>query len=136
MIGHGSKLEVETATPGTFTAVADLDSLSWSGLELETTDDSNFDSPDGGEEVGTGMLKWGEVSVEGNWKGVTSQTDIMTALIAKTKKNFKATFFGAPTGADVLSFSGYFTRFQVTAPLKDKQRFSATIKVAAKPTLG
>lgn len=134
-IGKGTKLSVESETPGQFTDIVGLDTVSWTGLQLDTVDATNFDSADGGEEAIAGLIKWGELHFEGNWDGTTSQSGLFTDFFAKTKKNFKLQFpSSVATGQDTVTVSGFITQLQVTAPNAEKMRLTGTIKIVAKPT--
>lgn len=137
-IGKGTKLQVgDGGGPEVFSDMLDLDSISWSGIEGEVMDETDFESADFGEEISGGLLKWGEVSFEGNWTGSTVQLAFKAAVEAHVVKNFKIVYpTSVASPADTLSFSGLPLSFgPIASGAKEKMRFSGKIKLAAKPTL-
>jgi hypothetical protein len=136
-IGKGTQLQMgDGAGPEVFTAIAKLDTIAWSGIEGEAMDETDFDSADFGEQVSGGLLKWGEVTFEGNWTGDAQQMAFHAAVLAHVVKNFKIVFPSSVASSyDTLSFSGLPLKFgPISAGAKDKMRISGAIKLAGKPT--
>lgn len=134
-IGFGSKLQYESA-PATFTDIEGIDSISPSLGALGMVEATTHNSPDAAEEQIPGLLSWGEVSFEGNYTGHTSQVAMITTMHGRASEKFKVTFPASVTaGGKSIAFDGYVTKFDISAPTKDKLRFSGTIVVTTKPVL-
>lgn len=127
--GFGTILARETATPGTFAAIANVTALSPPGLSRETLDVTAHDSPNGYMEFLGGLKDPGEVSFDVNYD--PEQHDALVADFEDQAINYKVTF---PNGT-TWTFPAILTGFEPDAPYDDKLSASISLKVSGKPTI-
>lgn len=126
----GSELWV-VASGGSLVKLAYVNIVNPPEISRGTIEDTTHDSPGGAAEyIPEGVYEVGEITVEGNYiSRSTDDTAIMGFITNGTKVDFKIVEKDASTGSKVTG-SGYFTNY---APriggVKDKQSFSASIKV-------
>jgi predicted secreted protein len=117
--------------------VAELTKVGGISLDVDMTDVTSHQSTGGYEEVLPGIIRTGEVAIEGNlYPGDTNgQQGLLADLIAKTLQAFTITF-PASTGT-VWTFNAYVKKFMTgDADTNDKIPFSASLKISGAPSLG
>lgn len=128
-IGYSTTFGIESATPGTYTNVAEVTSVSGPNMARDAIDVTHMTSSDQHREFIAGLMNGGEATVELNFVPAVSDA-IVTALRAGLG-NFRITF---PNGVK-WTFAAVVTGYEITAPLADKMTASATFQVSGKPTL-
>jgi predicted secreted protein len=125
--GFEVELHMETGTPGTYAAVANIRDLDGPGIEVEEVDSSSRSS--GWMTFRPGMKNGGEVSLD-----VVYDPALHTTLRATigTTKNWKIVM--PDTGAEEWAFSGFVKQFSPSAPLNDALTADITIKVSGEVT--
>lgn len=124
----GTQFKVDT------TAVGGLTSIGGVEVTAESTDVSAMDNTTGFKEFLSGLKDGGEVPVEGFLDGADSGQDAMyTALEDGAIHQFAIVF--PTTIGKTWSFPGIVTKFATSAQIGDAVKFSASVKVAGKPTL-
>lgn len=105
--GRGSKLS--TSPDGsTYTAVAQLKSLTYSGLKATTDDITNLDSPNAYKELLPTVIDPGDVTFDGILNpSNASDNNLLALLNSQVQNNFKITL----TDGTEHTFSGYVTEY-------------------------
>lgn len=130
MIGHTTTFEIESATPGTYTPVAEVLDVTPPGLSRDAVDATNSGSTDGWREYVAGLKDGGEVSFELNFiPGGTAETAIFAEFAKDVTTNYRITF----PNADTWIFAGFITGFEPSAPQDDRMTATATFKLSGKP---
>ena len=123
--------------PETFTAIAEVSSISGPGLSLDTIDVTHHSSTAGWREFVGGLLDAGEVSFDINYLPTDATHDASTGLIKdmtdRTVRNFQLVFPDASN--TTWSFSALVTGFEPSEPVDDKLAASVTLKLTGQPTL-
>lgn len=124
---HGTLLKVgDGGSPEAFTTIAEVLDISGPGTTLNTEDATNHDSGGWREPIPT-ILEGGEVTFELNYYKSASQTSMRTDMTNRTKRNFQMVL--PLTVPETLSFAGYVTNFEYSAPVEGILRASCTIMV-------
>ena len=123
----------------TFTTIAEVRDISGPAFALGTEEVTNHDSAGWREYVPT-LLEAGEVSFDLNFKGDATQGfaagSVYSAMTGKTKKNFTITLpSGVGSSNDVISFAGYVTGFEISAPVEGVLSASLTIMITGAPSI-
>lgn len=117
----------------TYTAIAQLDSIAFSGFESETFDCTTLDGAVGKALAPTGYSEVGEVSISGFYDPVlASQTNLRDLVSAPAETNFKVIF--ADTATTELGFAGAGFSWESTVAMSDGLKFASTIKITGLPT--
>jgi predicted secreted protein len=124
----GTILAKESATPGTYTAIANVSGLSGPGLSRETLDVTAHDSPDAYREFLGGLRDPGEISADLNYDPAAHDT-LIEDLDDDDPSNYRITW---PDGT-TWTFPAIMTGFEPSAPIDDKLAASVTWKVSGKP---
>ena len=123
-IGNGAQFQIESATPGTYTALAEAFDITPPNEVTDVIDASHMGSPD--REFVMGLTDPGETSFEMNFvPGSTSEGLILAAKAARVAKNFRIVFPNAATW----TFAGLLTGYEPAVPNDDKMTATVTIKV-------
>jgi hypothetical protein len=136
--GRGCKLNLQTATsPVTWTAIAQIQKIAFSGIKINLDDITNLDSPSAFKEwLATGPVDPGDVTFSGvlNPASIT-QGDMLSLIQAMTLSNFQITLSDAVTK---LAFSGYFSEYSPVANIEPSKAitFSAKIQITGTITMG
>lgn len=109
--------------------IAELKNVSGPGGSRDVIDASYHGSNLFKEYVG-GLIDGGSVTLEGNLE-TTALNLFTTYATSSSATNFVITF---PGGAGTLTFPGFLESFDTGAPIDGMVSFSASIKVAGKPT--
>lgn len=125
--GFGTILARESATPGTYVAIANVSNISGPGLTRETIDVSAHDSPDATREFVGGLKDPGEVSADLNFDPAAHDTLIDD--LDEQEHNYRITW---PEGT-TWTFAAILTGFEPGAPIDDKLSASVTWKVSGMP---
>jgi len=131
-IGLGTKFQREGATPGTFTDIAQVASITPPQLEADDVEIGDLGITDGYKKYLPGLLDAGEVSLTLNFDSAnTGHQDLLSDFNSRTTKNYKIVL---PDGGE-WAFSGYVKGY---APQEisegDPIQVEVTIKVTGKPT--
>lgn len=134
-VSHGTKLQRETATPGTYEDIAgvlDIDLPAFSRDVIDTTSQSSAGAE---EAITSAVLKTGEVSFEINYDPTDSTHSAATGILGNlednTKKNWKILF----PDATAWTFGAWVTKFQPKAPVNGKLTAAVSMKITGAPTL-
>lgn len=120
------------------TAVAQIESISGPGLELDTEDVTTHDSTGGWEEVVGTILRSGEVSLDIVYdpNAATHKNaagGLLADLVSRTSQTWAITFPSSP--AVSWTFTAFVTGFEPDAPHDGKLAASVTLKLTGQPTL-
>lgn len=127
----GTQFQVESATPGTFTAVANVTNITAPAIERETLDVTAHDSANGYMQFLGGLKNGGECSFEVNYD--PSKHDALVAHMDDgDPKNYKVVW---PQGLGSWTFTAVMTGFAPEAPYDDKLSAEISFQVSGKPTL-
>lgn len=130
-IGHGSSfLMGDSNSPGTWTEIAEITSITPPSVSRDVIDATNSDSPDRWREHIPGLLDGGEVTIEGNF--IPGGAGDVALIVAQTDTFARAYRIIFPN-AVVWDFQAFCTAYEPEAPFDDKMTFSATFKVSGKP---
>ena len=116
----------------TFTAVAEVFSITGPGRSRESIDATHLDSDNGYREfIPGGVIDGGEVTIELNYIPATSDV-LITALENTAAGNFRITH----PNLIALTFSGFCTAYEVgPITVDEKLTLTATFKITGQPTL-
>jgi len=131
----GTTLKIgDGATPEVFTPIAEVTNVGGPGMSMDTVDITHHSSPGGWKEYTGGLLDGGEIKLELNFLPANAtQESLITALSARTKKNFQLLF--PDSAATTWDFSAFVTNFEPSAPVDGKLGASVTLKITGQPTL-
>lgn len=137
-VGLGATIERgDGASPETFTAVAEVTSISGPSLSRESVDVTHLKSVDDYMEFTAGMKNGGEVTFEGRFipTNATHNDDaggLLSDFEAGTINNWKLAF---PDGSD-FTFSAFVTAIEPNiGGVNDPVNMSVTLKISGKPVL-
>ena len=120
----GTVLQQEISS--TFTAVAQLTELSYSGGESETFDTTCLDSGVGKTLGQTGYSEAGEVSLGGFYDPALAGHQAISDLVSTpADNNWKIIF--ADSGTTAMTFTSAGVSWEVTAAMSDGLKFSSTL---------
>ena len=126
----GTVLKQEISS--TFTAVAQLTELSYSGGESETFDTTCLDSGVGKTLGQTGYSEAGEVSLGGFYDPALAGHQAISDLVTTpADNNWKIIF--ADSGTTAMTFTSAGVSWEVTAAMSDGLKFSSTLKCDGLP---
>lgn len=128
-IGYSTTFGIESATPGTYTNIAEVTSVAGPNMTRDAIDVTHMTSSDQHREFLAGMMNGGEATVEMNF--IPSATDAIVTALRAGIKNYRITF----PNAVKWTFSAVCTGYEITAPLADKMTCSATFQVSGKTTI-
>ncbi|URM90420.1 phage tail tube protein [Streptomyces sp. MRC013] len=121
----------DSASPETFTAIANATNISAPSLARNTIDVTSHDSPDGVMEFVGGLIDPGEVSVDINYAPALHDV-LVEDLYDTDPRNYRLVF--PDTAGTTWQFAAVLTGFEATAPYDDKLAATLTYKVSGKPT--
>ena len=128
-IGYDSSFGIEGATPGEYTAVAEVTAINGFGFSRESVEATHLKSPDQYKEFIAGMKEAQPVTITLNY--VPSESDaLVTAFEAQTGK-YQIT---APNGV-MMRFSGFCTEYEIGELNAEKMTATATFQPSGKPTM-
>lgn len=128
-IGNGAQFQIESAIPGTFTAISEVFDITPPNETTDVIDATHFGSD--GREFIMGLSDPGETSFEMNFvPGSASETLLLTAKASRTAKQFRIVFPNDYTW----TFSGLVTGYEPSMPNDDKMTCTVTIKVTGSVT--
>jgi len=140
IIGHGTEMKMEdTPSSGTYTKIAEVQSINGLSLSMDTVDVTNMDSTNQWREYIAGLRDAGEVTFDVNWNMTAATHGISTGLLrdfnasSTTTRNWQIIW--PDTGATTWSFSGITTGFSISDPFDGTVTASITIKLTGAPTL-
>jgi hypothetical protein len=129
-IGYDSTFGIESATPDSYTVVAEVVGITPPGMTRGSVEATHLKSPDRYKEFIPGLFEAGETQLTLNYTTAAAYETLATAAAATDGGNYQITF---PDGA-TLTFAGFFTA--LTPPEltpEGKLEGSATIKPKGKP---
>jgi len=126
--GFGATFSYLSTDPSTYTALAEVLSITPPSISVETIESTHMGSDDGFREFIAALKDGGEATVQLNY--VESSATLLQTLVLAGMETFKITLAGAST----LIFSGIPTAFAIDdVVIDDKMTMSLTIKVSGKP---
>lgn len=128
---YGTVFSRESITPGTYTAVANVNDITPPGIEREALDVTAHDSPDGYMEYIGGLINGGEVSITLHYDPAKHDT-LLADLESVDPVNYEITWPVAVGGS--WQFAAIMTGFAPAAPVDDKLTAELTFQVSGKPT--
>jgi len=111
--------------------LAEIIDFSWSGMEREAIDTTNFSSTTAREYMPSTLYDSGELSVELLFD---PEIDPTTALSAASE-TVTVTYADAAT-ASTMAANGFMTGFEIAGPLEDRMTATATLKLTGAITHG
>ena len=115
------------------TEVKELTNIAWDIGTVDDVDITNHDSPDTTEEFVPGIIRVGEITLDGNFVPTdTGQAALITALQARTSAAVVITC--SDGGAATFTGVAYVKSFRPSAPVDGKTSFTATLKASGKIT--
>lgn len=132
--GVGTSFKRGNGSSGTetFTAIAEVNSISGPNKSRDTIDVTSLDSTGGYREFIGGFRDGGEVSLEMNFTLDTYNT-MNDDFESSSSRNYQIVF--GDTGATTFEFTGYVTALGSSVPMDDKVTASVTIKVSGQVTI-
>lgn len=133
-IGHGSLLQVETVTPGTFETIARLSEIGELGGDVDDIDITSHDTSAPVREYTRGLAEPGEISFTGIWIGDETQFALHAKVFAGLipNENYRLVL---PDGMGVADFAGYVGGFRLNPQMEDRIEFTGRIKMSGPWTL-
>lgn len=123
-IGNGAQFQIESATPGTYTAISEVFDITPPNETTDVIDASHLGAPD--RQFIMGMTDPGECSFEMNFvPGSASEGLLLAAKATRSAANFRIVFPNDHTW----SFAGLLTGYEPAIPNDDKMTCTVTIKV-------
>lgn len=123
-----------TASSVTYTPVAELKTLDFSGSKNDTEDVTNFDSTGRAKEFIVTLLDSGEISVSGNYiAGDTGQAAFRSAFASGAKISFKMVLplqAGQTVNGETWVFVGAVVELDNTVAYDKALQFSAKVKIS------
>ena len=123
--------------PETFTAIAEVNSISGPSFALDTTEVTHMESPGAWKEFIPTLLDAGELSFEINFIPTDSThsyaAGLLSDMVNRTLRNFQLVF--PDTGNTTWTFSAYVTGFDLDASVDGKLGASVTLRITGQPTL-
>ncbi len=115
------------------TEVKELTNIAWDIGTVDDIDITNHDSPDTTEEFVPGIIRVGEINLEGNFVPTDAgQVKLITNLQARTSAAIVITC--SDTGSATFTGAGYVKSFKPGAPFAGKTSLTATLKASGKLT--
>ena len=113
--------------------VKELTNIAWDIGTVDDIDITNHDSPDSTEEFVPGIIRVGEITLEGNFVPTDpGQVKLITNLQARTSDDVVITC--ADAGLATFTGVAYVKSFRPSAPVDGKTSFTATLKASGKIT--
>jgi predicted secreted protein len=140
IIGHGTALKLEDSPgAGTYTTIAEVQSINGLNLSLDSIDVTNMDSSNQWREFIAGLRDAGEISFDINWFMTGATHGVSAGLLQDFNSSSTTTrlwqIIWPDTGSTTWSFSGFVTGFSVSDPFDGAVTASITIKLTGAPTL-
>jgi len=131
-IGYGAVFGIESATPGTYTAVAEVTSITIPSRSRDAIEATHLGSANAYKQFIAGLKDGGECTLGLNF--VAGATAVMVAAFEAEKGKYRII---APDGVNTIIFEGFFTEYSPPelAP-GDLMTATATIKLSGMATLG
>lgn len=127
----------QTGSP-TFTPIAALRTINYSGSKLSFIDTTNMDSDGNYKEQLPSIFDGGEVTLEGVYvSGEAGRLAAISAYTARTLCSFKVQMpmaDGQSTAGDTVTFNGYFGSFGTSFDYSKEITFSSTIEISGPVT--
>lgn len=129
--GFGTTFGIESATPGTYTALGEVVNVTAPGLTRDTVEASHHGSTGRIREHIGGMRDSSEASVELNYVAGGSAWDALKAAYdLDTPVNYKVTF----PNSETVIFPALITELSPATPINDRMMLTAKFKVSGAPT--
>ena len=123
-IGNGTKFQIEGATPGAYTDIAEVFDITPPNETTDVIDASHMASPD--REFIMGLTDPGETSFEMNFvPGSASEGLLLGVKATRAAHNFRILF---KNGAQ-WTFAGLLVGYEPAVPNEDKMTCTVTIKL-------
>lgn len=125
----GTKFKIDESAVGGLTSIGGVE------ISAETTDVTALDNSTGYKEYLGGFKDGGEVPLEGFLDGADAGQEAMYAAMEDQEIHQFSIIFPAAIGK-TWTFPGVVTKFATSAAVNDGVKYSASVKVTGKPTLG
>ena len=125
----GTKFTIDQATVGGLSSIGGVE------VSADTTEVTALDNTTGYKEYVGGFKDGGEVPLEGFLDGADEGQDAMYAALEDQQEHDFAVVFPEAIGK-TWTFKGIVTKFATSAAVSDAIKYSASVKVSGKPTLG
>lgn len=129
---HGTLLKIHDGT-STYTTIAEVKDITGPSYEVRTEEVTNHDSAGWAEYVPT-IIDGGEITFEVNYYSATTQDQVETDMLAKTKRLWNLVFPLPSSGTDTRAFAGYVTNNEISAAVEGILTHSLTIKITGAVT--
>jgi len=120
------------ASSETFSAIAEVASITGPNLTRDVVDATNLSSTGGYREFISGFRDGGEVSIELNFT-LDGYDDLKIDLESDSSHNYKIVL--PDTGETTFEFTAFITALGVAVPAGDKVTATATFKITGQVTL-
>lgn len=136
-IGYGVTLHVNDPAGAAPTVadqlVAGVTNVTPPSPSRDIIDVTHAASPDMAREFIVGLIDYGEASFELNWVPNDTTDSLLSGISLETEPRIWKMTFGQITGSPSVTFDGYLTAYDRSAPMDDKMTASVTIKVSGAP---
>lgn len=133
VFGKGTLLQVETATPGTYITIPECRAIRAPSADREQLDATSHDSTGAAREFVGGLVDFGEVVADCNYRPddtIHQQCIADAASTTSVARNFRIRMVGTRS----VDFAGYVQRFERNYPHDNLYRGDISIKVSGQPT--
>ena len=124
VVGWNAAFAIESATPGTYTEVANVVSMTLPSITREAVENTTLKASQNYATFIAGGADAGEVSIVINWVPAASASDVLLGALNAGLDNFRITF---PNGV-TLTFAGVTTTYEM-GELERNTGMTATLTV-------
>lgn len=117
---------------GTYSTIAEVNSIELSGMSREIIDVTSLDSTDGWREKITGLRDGGTVTVEMNFS-INSYDDFLTDFNSDTANEYRIVM--SDTGATTFDFDALVTGIPFSVAADNKVTASVTLEISGPVTM-
>ena len=133
--GVGTTFErSDMASSPTFTAIAEVNSITGPSMTRDTIDVTSLDSTGGYREFIAGFRDGGEVTLNMNFT-VAGYDDLKDDFGLETKVNYRINLDKGGSNDTKFDFAGLVTSLGLAVPMDDKVTTDVTIKISSSVTL-
>ena len=134
-IGYGAQFHMkDDATPGVMTKLAEVFNVSPPNQQIDDVEATHYESANRTNEYIAGFIDPGTITVEMNYIGGSATDDlIVEAKNAGAVRDMKVVIPASPKNQE-FTFPGIVKGYEISAPIKDRQTATLTIRVAGAVT--
>lgn len=131
--GVGTQFKLGDGTSSeSFTAIAEVNSISGPNISVETFDTTSLDTTGGYRTFAASFIDGGEVSLEMNFT-LDGYDDLLAVLNARAARNYQIVL--SDTGATTFEFSAICDGLGLAVPNDDKVTATANFKISGEVTI-